>query len=707
MTESEDNSRKLTWVLALATAALSAAVFIPAIPGSWIYDDHTLIAQNPFVHSMHWWPRWFTTDFWQVNEEIVRFGNRMVYWRPLVTGTYAVDWQVGGGSPVWFHVMNLLWQAVVGVLAFFTLRRWVGAALPAFAAAVLFAVHPTKAESVAWIAGRTDVLCMIGVFLASAGIARRLRKQKGGIALEIAGTLIAYGCKEQAIVLPAFAAVELWVFAQRPPIDLALVRRITIVALPQIAVAIGYFALRALFMPVRAAEATGALDFSDHVQSILDTIGRFFSLTVAPYELSIQQGLVEFDKAGLLHSTPHMVLGLIGTAALAALAIVARRRWPAVTLGIGFYLFTLAPTANIIYTRMQTLVSERFLYLPLFGLALIIGVALGAAKGKARRIGFGLVAALTLWMGVMSLRRAADYSSERAFWLRELKLNPRSREARHYTLASALREKRFVAALFALRELLEVQQDRMRDRFGIALQLADTLAALVPDRDVAGLLAIDEFCVAILERKPTAVLAMRGVSFTFPTSSKAYLRWLVEFKGRLLALRAKLRSRLGEDTLAVQLATEAAENCHPCASIAPVQATIFARAGRYIEALEVLDRVEGLIHETPVELTREHIEKAFRLGQAAMSAQGPQALQLRASELSALELWGRAYDVLAPHKDAIKRAPNFALGFAELAFRAGDTPVARDVLAANVPATEIDVYLEKWAITMGWKEPTP
>src|SRR5689334_12810057 len=106
----KDHASPRPVILALTAALLAAVVFVPSVPGSWIYDDHTLIAENPFIQSMEWWPRWFTTDFWHVNEEIVRFGNRMVYWRPLVTASYAVDWKIGGGSPVWFHLMNIVWQ---------------------------------------------------------------------------------------------------------------------------------------------------------------------------------------------------------------------------------------------------------------------------------------------------------------------------------------------------------------------------------------------------------------------------------------------------------------------------------------------------------------------------------------------------------------------------------------------------------------------
>src|SRR5262249_26994250 len=161
-------------------------------------------------HSFAWVGRWLHTDFWNVGEDVRRFGSPMVYWRPGITATYAVDWSLSNGSPVFFHVMNLLYQAAVCALAFAVLRRGIRKSIPAFVAALLFAIHPTKAESVAWIAGRTDVICMLAVLIAAQGIAWRLAGRRLGLALEIGGTAIAYLTKEQAIVLPAFALVEAW-----------------------------------------------------------------------------------------------------------------------------------------------------------------------------------------------------------------------------------------------------------------------------------------------------------------------------------------------------------------------------------------------------------------------------------------------------------------------------------------------------------------
>src|SRR5205814_5125719 len=83
-------------VLAALVATLGVLVFVPALTGDFIYDDRTLVADNVHVHSFDDWRRWFTHDFWDVNEEVKHFVSRMMYWRPAVSASYAVDWGLGG-----------------------------------------------------------------------------------------------------------------------------------------------------------------------------------------------------------------------------------------------------------------------------------------------------------------------------------------------------------------------------------------------------------------------------------------------------------------------------------------------------------------------------------------------------------------------------------------------------------------------------------
>lgn len=693
--------RRRTLIYAAFIALLGIVVFAPALMGGWIFDDRPLIAGNPYVHSWHDWPRWFVTDFWNVDEEIVRFGGRIMYWRPAVSASYALDWQLGGGSPVMFHITNLVLQGATSALAFFTLRRWLGSLLPALAAAALFVVHPTKAESVAWIAGRTDIVCMLAVLLATTGIARRLSGRHGGIAMEVAGTLLAYLSKEQAIVLPCFAAVEAWVAADRPILDRASLVRMIRTAAPQAAIAVGYLAIRTLVMPIGAAGGGKThIPLLDHALAVFETFGRFFGLAVAPHDLSIQEGLVHAVHHEQVYSPPYVVVGLVTTVLLVATVVATRRRAPAVAVGIALYFTTVAPTSNLVYTGMHTLISERFLFLPLLGFALAVGALAAIAEQRWGRRVYAVVAVAVLGLGVVSARRSADYSDEDRFWARELTLHPDSLQARSAAVDHDVEARRLYPALGLLQP--DTKYDASLDEhLRMALRVTELLSLLVPDHAVKDLEAIDQFCAHLIAKQP-ARLAVLGVVLELDLERITNEAALVQARPQFVRIRSELQSRLGHDAAAIELARSALEECERCTTLITNAALVLARAGRYDDGLAVLDAARQRTSNPALDAARTTVETAQHLFEQAQRLEGPAALQAHASELAKLELWGRAYDLLAPYEAEIVKVPRFATGFAELAFRAGEPVIARRILAASKSPTEIDALIMDWTAKMGW-----
>ncbi len=682
-------------LVALAIAAACALSFAPALGGRWLYDDHALIEHNAGVHSLGMWRRWFASDFWDTGEDLAQAGHDVAYWRPAISATYAIDWTLGGGEPALFHAMNLVWHALAGLLAFLVLRRWIGDAIPAALAALLVMLHPTKAESVAWISGRTDVLCLVAILVAAEGIARRLRGARGGIALEIAGTLAAYLCKEQAIVLPMFAAIEAWVAAARPaitrPVAWTMVKR----ALPQLAVAVAYLATRAIAMPIDTA-TLGDVGLGVHLQVVLETFGRFFALTFAPRELSVQHGLVHTVHGAVVVSPGYVALGAAGLAALVAIAVLARRRLPAAAIGIALYVLALVPTANLRLTHLATLVSERFLYLPLLGLGLALGAILARASTASRRPAVALAAAVALAFGMLSLARAVDYRDESAFWERERELHPDSEIAQHYALEVAVAENRYrdaLGVLAGIQQMSTTYDHATRVDVEAAYLAASIGSRLVPDRDRETLAKLDAFVRTLLERdQPRAVLDTPLISLAIDTRRADLPPAVAMFAPRLLVLRANLASRLGDDAAAIALAARAGELCPRCSTIRGPQLEVLAGAGAYAAADALAASLRGVGDAALLEVALDELDEAKAAHARAVGATGAAAARARAHELSSVGLWGRAYAALAPF-----RAEAPAVELAELAFKAGDEATARALLGGDA-----DARMQAWAESMGW-----
>ena len=79
-------------------------------------------------------------------------------WHPLTWLSHMLDCQLYGLKPGGHHLTNLLLHAAAAVLLFLTLRRMTGALWPSAWVAAVFAIHPLRVESVAWVAERKDVL---------------------------------------------------------------------------------------------------------------------------------------------------------------------------------------------------------------------------------------------------------------------------------------------------------------------------------------------------------------------------------------------------------------------------------------------------------------------------------------------------------------------------------------------------------------------
>jgi hypothetical protein len=476
-----DEARRRRGLAAIVVAAFAALVFVPALRGGFLLDDTYLIVGDDAVHSFAHAGRWLTGDFFAALD----VANRIHYWRPLVTASYAVDWQLGGGAPLVFHLTNLVLEAIAAALAFATLRRWSGCLVPAALATLVWALHPTKAENVAWISGRTDIVCLIFILVACAGIARR------SLALQIAGTLGAYLAKETAVVLPLFAAVEAWVAADRPAFERPLLRRLARGAAPQAAVAVAYLVGHAILLPLRGPSDVG---LADHALIVLETFGRFVALTFAPHALSIRHGI----EPG--HALPYVALGAVAIAALGATAIATRRRFPAATAGIALYVLAFAPTSNLALTQQQTLIADRFLYIPTLGLALVFASVLAAAR---RREAYLVTAAVALALATLSLSRAADFGDPRQFWEREARLHPADPNALTFVLEAEITEH----TLARLDEAARAAPSRA----AFAATAAEIVAGTVPDREVPALRDIDAFCAAVLAGQ-RAELAAWGIT---------------------------------------------------------------------------------------------------------------------------------------------------------------------------------------------------
>jgi hypothetical protein len=157
------SDRRRDWLTAALLAAVTFVVFAGALDAGFVnYDDADYVSANLNVVEGLSASRaaWAFTTFWNAN------------WHPLTWLSLQLDASMWGRVPRGYHLTNVLLHAANAALVFFALRALTGSFWRSSAAALLFAMHPLRVESVAWVSERKDVLSVFFGLLALVAYAR-------------------------------------------------------------------------------------------------------------------------------------------------------------------------------------------------------------------------------------------------------------------------------------------------------------------------------------------------------------------------------------------------------------------------------------------------------------------------------------------------------------------------------------------------------
>lgn len=693
------SDRPRTGLIVALVAVLAVAAMSASSTGGFVYDDIPLIEGNARVHGFEHWTRWFTGTLWDSNYDPSLAREMRDFWRPLVLASYAVNWVIGGGDPLVFHLTNLLVHALNASLSMYLLLGWVGGAVwPAAIGALLFAVHPVQTEPVAWIAGRTDSLCALGLLVATLGIRVARSERVAGILLQALGVLVAFGSKEAAVVLPVLAALELW-SEHRPPLTASTVGHVLCRVWPYLLVALAYVVINRLLIASPTPDL--GLTASNHPLLVLEAVGRYSALLLWPDDLTLGRAQLRVEGNAIAPSLPYAAAGALSLGLMLVVAWRARLRWPALSLGLLAYAAMLLPVSGAIWLGTGALVSPRFLYEPMLAVALVVAT-LSASWPRPRALASGLCAALIVCLAARSFVRAGDFESEEAFWRREILHNPSYSPAQEYYVYREIGAGRPRAALTLASGWLErIDTER---RPGVArgrLVIAIAAAALqaTPDLDTASLEVVQRFAEQLSRGAPGS-LRLPALGLEVDVGSQGGpLASFRKHEQRLLMIAAEAAVRRGDDAVAVALADRALAACDDCWRLLSNSALILARA-RQFERAQVL--AERALANAPPDEIRDLVSIIDGARRWEKMRGGAPSAVIDAGLYSALGSFGRAHRAARPAIDNPPAEPAAVVSLAELAFRAGDVPSAQRLLARVLPPQGVQERLAALERSVTW-----
>jgi tetratricopeptide (TPR) repeat protein len=347
-----------------AGLALAVAVVYAPVPGfEFIYcDDDAYVFENSTVRQ----------GLSRVGVAWAVSGAHVANWHPVTWLSHMLDVELFGLDAGGHHAVNVAFHAANAALLFLALRALTGTLWPAAVVAALFALHPLRVESVAWVAERKDVLS--GFFFMATLLAYAAYARRPGVvryAWVFAGVALGLAAKSMLVTLPCvLLLLDVWPL-RRWRRETAL--RLVAEKLPLLALAAA--ASAAAIWSQSSDGAMGdlaTLPFSARLSNAVDAYAAYLGKTVWPTRLAIfypHPALASPESYTALRVGT--VAAAIGLIAATGLALQQLRGRPYLAVGWFWTLGMLVPVIGLVQVGEQAM-ADRYAYLSLIGVSIVI-----------------------------------------------------------------------------------------------------------------------------------------------------------------------------------------------------------------------------------------------------------------------------------------------------------------------------------------------
>lgn len=385
---------KKNWLILLLLSLLVLAIYGNSLNNVFLSDDLAEIVQNPNIG-----------HFSNLLTRPFGFIRLLLYW---------LAFHIGGLNPLPFRLINILFHIGSVSLIFILLNNLYSKKL-AFFVAGIFAVHPAISEAVVWISGGTYP--QYSFFFLLSFVAYIFSKEhKKYYFLAIISFLLAFMSHPQ---------MPLALFAVFPLFELSLgnLRKNWSRMIPFLLLSLAYVLVTLSSLPERETTLQsmhyqqGGVDNPFLITPVALT--SYFELTFFPKILTLYHSELAFGQIGFA------IRALLTLAFLGGI-IVSFRKNKSVFFWLSFFLIALSPTLTPF--RLNWIVAERYLYLPLLGLLVPLG--LGFEKlttyTKFKQAAYAITVLIIILLSARTIARNIDWANEDNLWIATGKTSPSS-----------------------------------------------------------------------------------------------------------------------------------------------------------------------------------------------------------------------------------------------------------------------------------------
>ena len=415
---------------------LTFCLYLPTLLHDAFADDEIYLAyMNRFLRQASW------SDLYQL---LLKPQNPWEF-LPLRDFTYWLDFRIYGDEPNGFHATNLVWYAASGFASFWLFRELILLCRPEWATrasvlsmcgALLFVAHPAHVEVAAWIASRKDLIAGTFGLFSLAMLARAIRRDWPFREIALAALLLFTACFGKAAAMTNILFVTVLIVGCFSS-EISRARKINTLFLFWALVAVAFL------IHLKVGETSG-IRIENHpgLFLMLERASRIVTAQIGillfPYPLHFYYDVYRIGDWHWLVSVSAMMLLLVSL-------YVSLKRQSLWALG-----FILALTPLVIYLQVMpfttwSLASERFVFVPVAGLALVL-LELFGRMGRPKIIG-GLLLLIVIPCALVVWSRIDEWGSRKTLLDREYELQPDFHNAIRDRIGfTLLPEKRYVEA---------------------------------------------------------------------------------------------------------------------------------------------------------------------------------------------------------------------------------------------------------------------
>jgi len=358
-------------------------------------------------------------------------------YRPLTLVMFAIGYQFFGDMPLIGHFFNIFYYALLGIIIFLTVQKmtvqkeqkWPALAL---CTALIFIAHPIHTEAVANIKGRDEIITMLGSISALYLILKSFDTKNKMFAVW-AGILIFFAClsKENAVTYLAVIPLTL-LFFRKASIGQALSNTL----FPILGV-IAFIIIRTAVLGFDFGGAPNELmnnpflknvngqyvpfSGSEKLATILFTLGKYVQLLFFPHPLTHDYYPRHVDIMSF--SRISVILSLIMYLAMGIIATIGYKKRHISSYAIIYFIITISIISNLVFP-IGTNMSERFMFMPSFGFALLLAWAV--TRFAAEKYWLPIIGVILLLLSIKTVSRNMIWKDDYTLFTSDISISKNS-----------------------------------------------------------------------------------------------------------------------------------------------------------------------------------------------------------------------------------------------------------------------------------------